>query len=66
MHDASDANGTTHATKAEHDSLRKHVDRRFDEVDDKLDGLIEQVRLVGTAMDLLLKASGLDREDSDA
>ena len=64
MNDAATApNG--HATKAEHEKLRAHVDRRFDEMDAKLDGLADQLRLVGTAMDLLLKANGLDREDSD-
>ena len=65
MSDAATAtNG--HVTKHEHESLRKHVDRRFDELDNKLDGLADQLRLVGTAMDLLLKAQGLDTEGNDA
>lgn len=62
MPDAAEANGE-HATKVEHETLRKYVERRFDEQDRQLDFIAEQVKLIGQAMEALLKASGVDDDD---
>lgn len=61
---AHEANGhEPKATKAEHDSLRTYVEREFAEVKGHLAFIGDQVKLIGQAMELLLKANGIDQAD---
>jgi hypothetical protein len=60
--DASASNGS-HATKAEHESLRAYVERRFNEQAEQLNFIAQQARLTGQAVELLLRAQGLDLDD---
>lgn len=59
-------NGGVHVTKAEHENLRQYVERRFDEQAEQLKFIVEQSKLTGLAMELLLKSRGLDGDDDDA
>jgi hypothetical protein len=65
MADASpEPNGKApHASKAEHDDLREYVERRFNEQAELLNFIAVQARLTGQAVELLLKAQGLDLDD---
>jgi hypothetical protein len=66
MSGSATANGSEpKATKAEHDNLRTYVKARFDDLDDKVDNLAEQMALFGQAMDLLLKHHGLDQDNDE-
>lgn len=61
---APEPNGHGHPTKAEHEHLAAHVEQGFAAVNTQLAFISDQVRLIGQAMELLLKAHGLDRGGS--
>ena len=53
------------ASQAAHDNLRTYVKARFDELDDKVDYLVEHMKMTGQALELLLKERGLELPEDE-